>query len=122
MSNEGPATVIDLGREPHLRDIAIPGGRVTRMWLGKTNAAGVGLEIAEVVLDQTLTPTRLRAAWSARRAGQARPVIVVAASGPDQLLICGHCHHQWPRYLWRFPSKSSERFSTRLRYEPLCAH
>jgi hypothetical protein len=71
-------SAFDLGREPYLRDIAIPGGRVTRMWLGKTNAAGVGLEIAEVILDQTPTPARLRAAWTARRAGQARPVIVVA--------------------------------------------
>jgi len=89
VSADDRVSAFDLGREPHLRDIAIPGGHVTRMWLGKTNAAGVGLEIAEVVLDQTPTPTRLRAAWTARRAGQARPVIVVAASGSDQLLICG---------------------------------
>ena len=56
---------LDLVREPHLREIATPGGRVTRMWLGKTNAAGVGREVTEVVLHQSPTPTRLRPAWAA---------------------------------------------------------
>jgi hypothetical protein len=42
-----------------------------------------------VVLNQAATPTRLRAAWTARRAGQARPVIVFAAVAREQVLVCG---------------------------------
>jgi Eco57I restriction-modification methylase len=59
------------------------------MWQGELNAAGVGIEISELSLDQNATPSRLRQAWTARRAGQARPVIVFASAGPDQLLVCG---------------------------------
>ena len=47
---------MDLGREPLLRDVAIAGGRATRIWQGQVNAAGVGIEIAEVALDQDPTP------------------------------------------------------------------
>ena len=62
---------MNLGREPLLRDVAIPGGRVVRMWQGELNNAGVGIEVSEVALDHASTPSRLRQAWSARRAGQA---------------------------------------------------
>jgi hypothetical protein len=78
---------MDIGREPLLRDVAVAGGRATRIWQGQLNAAGVGIEIAEVVLDQNPTPPRMRQAWLAQRAGQARPVIVFASVGPDQALL-----------------------------------
>jgi len=81
--------LIKLDMEPLLRDVAIPGGRVTRMWQGRLSAAGVGIEVSEVELDQAPTPTRLRSAWKARRDGSARPVIIVAAAGPDRVLVCG---------------------------------
>ena len=80
---------MDLGREPLLRDVAVAGGRATRIWQGQLNAAGVGIEIAEVALDQNPTPARMRQVWLARRAGQARPVIVFTTVGPDQVLVCG---------------------------------
>ncbi|MES2211083.1 MAG: hypothetical protein V4515_13030 [Chloroflexota bacterium] len=80
---------MDLGREPLLRDVAVAGGRATRIWQGQLNAAGVGIEIAEVALEQNATPARMRQAWTARRAGQARPVIVFSILGPDQVLVCG---------------------------------
>ncbi len=59
------------------------------MWQGELNAAGVGIEVSEVALDQSPTPTRLRQVWSARRAGGARPVLVFASAGSGQVLICG---------------------------------
>lgn len=80
---------MELGRAPLLRDVAIPGGRVITMWQGDLNAAGVGVEVSEIALDQNLTSVRLRQAWIARRAGQARPVLVFARVGPDELLVCG---------------------------------
>lgn len=80
---------MDLGREPLLRDVAVPGGRAFRIWQGQLSNAGVGIEIAEARLDQNPTPSRMRQVWLARRAGQARPVIVFATIGPDQVLICG---------------------------------
>lgn len=80
---------MDLGREPLLRDVAVTGGRATRIWQGQLNTAGVGIEIAEVALDQNPTPARMRQVWLARRAGQARPVIVFTPMGPDQILVCG---------------------------------
>lgn len=80
---------MDLGREPLLRDVAVAGGRATRIWQGQLNTAGVAIEIAEVALDQNPTPARMRQVWLARRAGQARPVIVFTPIGPDQILVCG---------------------------------
>jgi len=80
---------MDLGREPLLRDVAVAGGRALRIWQGHLSDAGVGIEIAEVRLDQNPTPSRMRQVWLARRAGQARPVIVFATLGPDQVLVCG---------------------------------
>jgi hypothetical protein len=80
---------MDLGREPLLRDVSIPGGRASSIWQGRVNAAGVGIEVAEVELEQSPTPTRLRQAWVARRAGQARPVLLFVSSGPDRVLVCG---------------------------------
>lgn len=80
---------MDLDRKPLLTDVAIPGGRIIRMWQGELNAAGVGIEVSEVALDQNPTPSRLRQAWVARRAGQARPVVVFTSMGPDQVLVCG---------------------------------
>lgn len=80
---------MELGRAPLLRDVAIPGGRVISMWQGELNAAGVGVEVSEIAFDQNVTSVRLRQAWTARRAGQARPVLVFARVGPDQLLVCG---------------------------------
>jgi hypothetical protein len=80
---------MDLGREPLLRDVAVAGGRALRIWQGQISNAGVGIEIAEVRLDQNPTPSRMRQVWVARRAGQARPVIVFATLGPDQVLVCG---------------------------------
>jgi hypothetical protein len=79
---------MDLG-EPLLRDVPIPGGRAVAVWQGRLNAAGVGIEVAEVQLEQNPTPARMRQAWTARRAGQARPVLVFAAVAPDQVLVCG---------------------------------
>ena len=78
-----------LGREPLLRGVTVPGGRATQVWQGQLNAAGVGIEIAEISNDQNATPARMRQAWTARRAGQARPVIVFSVNGPDQVLVCG---------------------------------
>jgi hypothetical protein len=80
---------MDLGREPLLRDIPLPGGRVVRMWQGELSPAGAGIEVSEVELTQNVTPARLRQAWTARRAGQARPVLVFASAGSDQILVCG---------------------------------
>lgn len=80
---------MDLGRDPLLRDVPVPGGRATQIWRGELNPAGVGIEIAEIALDQAPTPARLRQVWLARRAGQARPVIVFASIGPDRVLACG---------------------------------
>src|SRR4051794_40119229 len=80
---------MDLGRDPLLRDVIVLSGRATRVWQGQLNAAGVGIEIAEIALDQNATPARMRQVWTARRAGQARPVIVFASAGPDQLIVCG---------------------------------
>jgi hypothetical protein len=80
---------MDLGREPLLRDVAVAGGRASRIWQGQLNVAGVGIEIAEVALDQNPTPARMRQVWLARRAGQARPVIVFTTVGPDHVLVCG---------------------------------
>lgn len=80
---------MDLGRDPLLRDLSFPGGRVVRMWQGELSPAGVGIEVSEVELTENLTPARLRQAWTARRAGQARPVLVFASAGPDQILVCG---------------------------------
>ena len=80
---------MDLGREPLLRDVAVAGGRATCIWQGQLNIAGVGIEIAEVALDQNPTPARMRQVWLARRAGQARPVIVFTPMGTDQILVCG---------------------------------
>lgn len=80
---------MDLGTEPLLRGVAVPGGHASRIWQGQLNTAGIGIEIAEVALDQNPTPTRIRRAWLARRAGQARPVIVFTPAGPDQILVCG---------------------------------
>lgn len=65
---------MELGRQPLLRDVGVTGGRATRIWQGQLNAAGVGIEIAEIALDQNATPARMRQAWTGRRAGQARPV------------------------------------------------
>ena len=68
---------IDLGREPLLREIPLPsGGVVARLWQGRTNAAGVGIELSQLRLAHPPTPTRLRQAWMARRAGNPRPVMV----------------------------------------------
>jgi hypothetical protein len=61
----------------------------TFVWRGRVNAAGIGIEVAEIQLDQNPTPARMRHAWTARRAGQARPVLVFAAVAPDQVLVCG---------------------------------
>lgn len=80
---------MDLDREPLLRGIAISGARIVRMWQGELNAAGVGIEVSELTLDQNPTPARLRQAWTARRAGQARPVIVFTPVGPEHVLVCG---------------------------------
>src|SRR4051794_22444055 len=80
---------MDLGRDPLLRSVTVPGGRATRIWQGQLNAAGVGIEIAEVALDQNPTPARMRQVWTARRAGQARPVVVFASLDPDLVLVCG---------------------------------
>jgi hypothetical protein len=80
---------MDLRREPLLRDVAVSGGRAMRVWQGQLNNAGVGIEIAEIALDQNPTPARMRHVWLARRAGQARPVIVFATVAPDQVLLCG---------------------------------
>lgn len=59
------------------------------MWQGELSPAGVGIEVSEVELAQNVTPARLRQAWTARRAGQARPVLVFASAAPDQVLVCG---------------------------------
>ncbi|HSW41794.1 MAG TPA: hypothetical protein VLM76_04735 [Patescibacteria group bacterium] len=80
---------MDLGRDPLLRGVAVSGGRASSVWQGQLNAAGIGIEIAEVALDQNPTPARMRQAWLARRAGQARPVIVFASVSPDHVLVCG---------------------------------
>ena len=80
---------MDLGCEPLLRGVAVAGGRATRVWQGQLNAAGVGIEITEIALDQNPTPARMRQAWLVRRAGQARPVSIFASVGPDQVLVCG---------------------------------
>lgn len=80
---------MDLGREPLLRGVAIGGGVASSVWQGQLNAAGVGIEISEVALEQNPTPARMRQAWLARRAGQARPVIVFTSIGPDVVLLCG---------------------------------
>ena len=47
---------MDLGREPLLRDVTVPGGRAVKVWQGQLNTAGVGIEIAEIALDQNATP------------------------------------------------------------------
>lgn len=75
--------------EPLLRDVLIPGGRAVNVWQGRLNNAGVGIEVAELHLDQNPTPARMRMAWTARRAGQARPVLAFASVGTDQWLVCG---------------------------------
>jgi len=80
---------MDLGRDPLLHGVAVSGGRALNVWQGQLNAAGIGIEIAEVALDQNPTPPRMRQVWLARRAGQARPVIVFASVSPDQVLVCG---------------------------------
>lgn len=85
---------MELGRDPLLRDVTVSGGREVNVWQGQLNAAGVGIEIAEVALDQNPTPARMRQVWLARRAGQARPVIVFTTVGPDQVLVCGPREHR----------------------------
>ncbi len=80
---------MSLTRQPLLRNVPIPGGRAVAVWQGEINTAGVGIEVAEVEFAQGPSPTRLRQAWNARRAGQARPVIVYSALGPDRVLVCG---------------------------------
>ena len=80
---------VDLGRPPNLSDIAINGhGTVTRLWQGEAGAAGIGLEISEVVLNHPPTARRLRDAWSTRRAGSSRPVILFVST-PEGVLVCG---------------------------------
>lgn len=53
---------LSLATEPYLRDRPLPGGRIERAWQGQLNAAGVGVEVAEVTLEQNPTPARMRAA------------------------------------------------------------
>jgi hypothetical protein len=81
--------MMDLGRDPLLRDVPVTGGLAVNVWQGQLCAAGVGIEIAEIALDQNPTSARLRRAWTARRAGRARPVIVFANLGSDVVMVCG---------------------------------
>lgn len=111
---------MDLGRDPLLRDVGVTGGRATRIWQGQLNVAGVGIEIAEVALDQNPTPARMRQVWLARRAGQARPVIVFTPIGPDQILVCGP--EGTPPPVATFPTSLAERiFATVLNELPVPA-
>lgn len=82
--------MIDLGRAPTAQDLEVPRlGRVLRLWEGRPGGAGFGIEVSEVQLDESVTIGRLRQAWSARRAGGARPVVVFAALGSEQVMVCG---------------------------------
>ena len=81
--------MMELRRTPLLRDVAVPGGSVSRSWQGEIGNLGYGIEVSELALDQNPTASRLRQVWTARRAGQARPVIVFAALNANEVLICG---------------------------------
>jgi hypothetical protein len=83
-----PPMELELDRQPLLRDLDLPGGRIMALWQGTPGAAGVGLEISQLALDQAPTATRLRQAWNARRAGTPRPVIVFAAAD-EAIILCG---------------------------------
>jgi hypothetical protein len=111
---------MDLGREPLLGGVPIPGGHAIRIWQGELNPAGIGIEVAEIQLDQNPTPARLRQAWTARRAGQARPVIVFAVVTPDQVLVCGP--EGTPPPVGALPSSVAERiFQSVLASQPVPA-
>lgn len=84
-----PSRTIDLARPPDLTNLAVEGhGTITRLWQGARGSAGVGIEVSEVELAAPATERRLRDAWSARRAGSARALLLLATT-PDGLLICG---------------------------------
>lgn len=74
---------MDLGREPLLREVAVTGGRATRIWQGQLNTAGVGIEIAEVALDQNRHP--LACGRSGSRVSEI--TAVSSGSGPGQAAV-----------------------------------
>lgn len=112
--------MIELELKPLLFDITIPGGRIPRMWQGPVNAAGIGIEVSEIVLAQSPTASRLRQAWQARRAGQARPVILFVTVDANQVLICGP--EGTPPPVATLPSTLAQQiFATVLRELPVPA-
>lgn len=80
--------VLDLGREPRITGIQVPGGRVSALWEGPPGLGGVGIEVSQLELGQNPTAGRLRQVWNARRAGTSRPIIVFAPSDGG-VVLCG---------------------------------